>query len=68
MSHNTNTIESQSELNPCNDGKRSSDVVIEALNKLEEMQRKSIILERIFAVIGIIRGIIITYIIQELNK
>jgi hypothetical protein len=68
MSHNTNTIESQSELNPCNDGKRSSDVVIEALNKLEEMQRKSIILERIFAVIGIIGGIIITYIIQELNK
>lgn len=68
MSTNPNTVKTQSDLNPCNSGKRSSDVLIEALNKLEEMQRKSIILERIFAVIGIIGGIIITYIIQEISK
>ena len=68
MSHNPNTVKSQDNLSTTNDGKRSSDVLIEALNKLEEMQRKSIILERIFAVIGIIGGIIIAYIIQELNK
>lgn len=68
MSTNPNTVKSQDNLSTTNDGKRSSDVLIEALNKLEEMQRKEIILERIFAVIGIIGGIIITYIIQELNK
>jgi hypothetical protein len=35
MSHNPNTIESQSELNTCNDGKRSSDVLVETISKLE---------------------------------
>ena len=33
-------IKSQSDLNPCNDGKRSSDVLIETINKCERLQKQ----------------------------
>lgn len=35
MSTNPNTVKSQTELNPCNDGKRSSETLIQAISKLE---------------------------------
>jgi hypothetical protein len=40
MSHNPNTIKSQSDLNPCNDGKRSSDVLVATLEKCERLQKQ----------------------------
>jgi len=40
MSHNPNTIKSQDDLNPCNDGKRSSDVVLSAVEKCERLQKQ----------------------------
>ncbi len=33
-------IKSQNDLNPCNDGKRSSDVLIETINKCERLQKQ----------------------------
>lgn len=33
-------ISTQDELNPCNDGKRSSDVLIETINKCERLQKQ----------------------------
>lgn len=33
-------IKSQSDLNPCNDGKRSSEVLIEAISKAERLQKQ----------------------------
>lgn len=40
MSNNPNDIKSQDELNTCNDGKRSSDVLIHTIEKLELAQKK----------------------------
>lgn len=40
MSTNPNTIESQESLNPCNDGKRSSDVLVTTLEKCERLQKQ----------------------------
>lgn len=40
MSHNPNTVKSQDSLNPCNDGKRSSDVLIEAVTKCHHLQKQ----------------------------
>ena len=33
-------IKSQDELNPCNDGKRSSDVLVATIEKLEQTQKQ----------------------------
>lgn len=33
-------IDSQDKLNPCNDGKRSSDVVLSAVEKCERLQKQ----------------------------
>ena len=33
-------IKSQSDLNSCNDGKRSSDVLLEAISKAERLQKQ----------------------------
>jgi hypothetical protein len=41
MSHNPNTIESQSELNTCNDGKRSSDVLLSTIAELEKVKKEN---------------------------
>jgi hypothetical protein len=41
MSHNPNTIESQSELNTCNDGKRSSDVLLSTIEELEKVNKEN---------------------------
>lgn len=38
MSHNPNTINSQDELNPCNDGKRSSEVLLSTIDKIVEVE------------------------------
>lgn len=40
MSHNPKTIKSQDDLNPCNFGKRSSDVVLSAVDKCELLQKQ----------------------------
>lgn len=40
MSHNPNTIKSQDELNHCNEGKRKSDVLLEAISKAERLQKQ----------------------------
>lgn len=40
MSHNPNTIKSQDDLNPCNDGKRSTDVLVATLEKCERLQKQ----------------------------
>lgn len=38
-------IKSQDDLNPCNDGKRSSDVLVSALEKCNQLELKIIALE-----------------------
>lgn len=40
MSHNPNTVKSQSELNPCNDGKRSSEVLLSTIEELEKTKKQ----------------------------
>lgn len=40
MSHNPNTVKSQSDLNPCNDGKRSSDVLLSTIEELERTKKQ----------------------------
>lgn len=40
MSHNPNTINSQESLNPCNDGKRSSEVLLQTIEKCERLQKQ----------------------------
>lgn len=40
MSHNPNTVKSQDNLSTTNDGKRSSDVVISAVEKCELLQKQ----------------------------
>lgn len=40
MSNNPNDIKSQDELNPCNDGERSTEVLIHTIEKLEQTQKK----------------------------
>lgn len=35
------TISSQSDLNPCNDGKRDSEVLLETIKKCEELQKEN---------------------------
>ena len=40
MSHNPNTVKSQDDLPTTNDGKRSSDVLIEAISKAERLQKQ----------------------------
>ena len=37
---NSGYIKSQDDLNPCNSGKRSSDVLIEAISKAERLQKQ----------------------------
>ena len=39
MSHNPNTIESQSELSTTNDGKRSSEVLLSTIEELEKTKK-----------------------------
>lgn len=69
MSHNPNEIKSQHELN---DGKRSSDVLLEALNKLEKQQKANQIKDYIMAILCVIIGMLlseyITGFIEGLNK
>lgn len=40
MSHNPNTVKSQDDLNPCNDGKRSSDVLLSTIEELEKTKKQ----------------------------
>lgn len=40
MSHNPNTVKSQDDLNPCNDGKRSSDVLLSTIEELERTKKQ----------------------------
>ena len=40
MSHNPNTVKSQDDLPTTNDGKRSSDVVLSAVEKCERLQKQ----------------------------
>ena len=40
-------IKSQSDLNPCNDGKRSSDVLLSAIDELEELRKENEAFERL---------------------
>lgn len=41
MSTNPKDVKSQHELNPCNDGKRSSDVLVETISKLETTTKEN---------------------------
>jgi len=45
MSHNPNTVKSQDDLPTTNDGKRSSDVLVSALEKCNQLELKIIALE-----------------------
>lgn len=47
MSHNPKDVKSQHELNPCNDGKRSSDVLVETISKLETTTKENELLKEI---------------------
>lgn len=40
MSTNPNTIKSQDDLNTCNDGKRSSDVLLSTIEELERTKKQ----------------------------
>lgn len=41
MSHNPNTVKSQDDLIPCNDGKRSSDVLLSTIDELEKVKKEN---------------------------
>ena len=77
MSHNPNTVKSQDDLSTTNDGKRSSDVVLSAVEKCERLQKQLDIALRYFSLIKrnvSIGSLVYTYIenakteIKELNK
>ena len=60
MSHNPNTVKSQDDLSTTNDGKRSSDVLLEALSKLEKQRRVNQIKDEIIAILGVIIGMLLS--------
>ena len=68
MSTNPNTVKSQDDLPTTNDGKRSSDVLLEALSKLEKQRRVNQIKDEIIAILGVTIGLLLSdYIIGFLK-
>ena len=41
MPHNPNTVKSQDDLNKCNDGKQSSDVLLATIDELEKVKKEN---------------------------
>jgi DNA-directed RNA polymerase specialized sigma54-like protein len=71
MSNNPNTIESQESLNPCNEGKRSSEVLLQTIEKCERLQKQLDIAKEIlqeFADDGYFSANKALLEIEELNK
>lgn len=69
MSHNPNTVKSQDDLSTTNDGKRSSDVVLSAVEKCERLQKQLDIAKTYlehYRSIG--RGWVVLFAIEGLSK